>query len=456
MPELEAWQQVIITGNNGTRFLESVHGPDYDGDLHHPLSCQHCHGGQPDGTFTSMDEAHAGLIPDPSAFGDSGCTVCHDGSDSVGQLRSACDHCHADIVTRTANSLHTTLQGYITSIEDRGGMLTEDHQQWFDARCASCHTTCGQCHITRPKSVGGGFVLRGGVSLGSHRFYETPDMNEQCTACHGTRVGDDFQGTLTGTPDIHFSRGMRCVACHSGDELHGDGTQYNHRYEVAGMPECVDCHSDDVVVNTSSSCTTCHVDPEDMSVTVVAMADVHHAHHVADSSTCSHCHRPPDNDVSGMSLPNMQCQACHSQQYKNCTNCHDHQLGGGHGYTVETPTIQFKLARNSNPNRDEYDVTVVRHIPIDPETYANWGPNGLDLPDFAAKPTWMYSSPHNILRSTPQTAPVEGQSCAYSCHQSPTGPDGFLLREADLPVDKPLIYEANIDYVIPDAFPSRQ
>ena len=445
MPELEAWQKVIITGTNGTRFLESVHGPDYDGTLHHPLSCQHCHGGQSDGTFTSMDEAHAGLITDPSAFGDSGCTVCHDGSDSVGQLRSACDHCHADIVTKTTNSLHTTLQGYYTAIEDRGGMLTQDMEIWFDTRCAGCHTTCGQCHVTRPKSVGGGFMLKGGINLSSHRFYRTPDMTEQCTACHGTRVGDDYQGVLTGIPDAHRNRGWTCLNCHSGAELHGDGTQYNHRYEVADMPRCEDCHAQDVVVNTAASCGTCHQGDQ----VVVPAAAVHHAHHVADSSNCSHCHRP---DPPAVQMPNMQCQTCHSQQYKNCANCHNHSLSAGHGYDIDTPTIQFKMARNSNPNRPEYDVTVVRHIPIDPETYANWG---LDLPDFVAKPTWMYSSPHNIQRSTAQTAPVTGQSCAYSCHQSPTGPQGFLLREADLAAPGTLLYEANINYVIPDAFPGR-
>jgi hypothetical protein len=323
-------------------------------------------------------------------------------------------------------------------------------EEFFDARCAGCHTTCGQCHVSRPQSVGGGFLLIGGISLSSHRFRQTPDMNEQCTACHGTRVGDDYKGTLTGTPDVHFSRGRNCMFCHSGDEIHGDGTQYEHRYEVANMPRCEDCHSDAVIVDTSSNCATCH----DGAETVVPAASVHHAHHVADSSTCSHCHRPTVPDVD---MPNMQCQACHSQPYKNCTNCHNHSIDGAHGYDIDTPTIQFKIARNPSQYRQEYDVAVVRHIPVDPDTYANWG---LSLPEYSSMSTWMYSSPHNVIKNTAQTAAVEGQSCAYSCHQSPTGPDGFLLREADLYEEDgvtPLVdYDANIDYVIPADWPAKK
>ena len=57
VPALEAWEKVIITGSNGTNFLNSVHGPDYEGDdrpwpSNHPdMTCQLCHGGGADYTF---------------------------------------------------------------------------------------------------------------------------------------------------------------------------------------------------------------------------------------------------------------------------------------------------------------------------------------------------------------------------------------------------------------------
>ncbi len=439
MPELEAWQSVIITGTNGDLFLDSVHGPQYSGDLHHALSCQHCHGGPADNTFETVEEAHVGVILDPSATGESGCTVCHDGSDAVGDLRSACDGCHTSEVTFTANSLHTTQGGYITAIEQRGGEYTEAMEPYFEARCGACHTTCGQCHVTRPNSVGGGFMLKGGTSLSSHRFYGTPDMTEQCTACHGTRVGDDFQGKLEGvTADVHYNRGMRCASCHEAAEIHGDGTAYGHMYEVAGMPRCEDCHGDDVVVDTGAGCSDCHGDE---GVEVPA-ASVQHAHHVAESSECAHCHR---DKVPTEALPNLQCQACHSQPYKNCSNCHNHTLEH-EGFDIDESTIQFKMARNPSPHREEYDIAVVRQVAVSPETYANWG---MDLRDFESKPTWLYSSPHNISKNTEQTAPVAGESCSYSCHQSTSA----LLREADIGEPGTPIYNANIGIVIPDEWP---
>ena len=59
MPALEAWENVIITGSNCDAFLNSVHGQ---------MSCQTCHGGAADYTFNTKDEAHEGMIHDPSAF----------------------------------------------------------------------------------------------------------------------------------------------------------------------------------------------------------------------------------------------------------------------------------------------------------------------------------------------------------------------------------------------------
>ena len=97
---------------------------------------------------------------------------------------------------------------------------------------------------------------------------------------------------------------------------------------------------------------------------------------------------------------------------------------------------------------------MVRHLPIDPGTYADWG---LDLPGYLDAPTWVYASPHNIVRRTAQTTVVEGQTCSTACHQSPDGADGFLLRESDLYADDGTTrlpdYEANLGVVIPSTFP---
>jgi len=412
-----------------------------------------CHGGAADRSFNTMDEAHAGMIADPSAPGESACKVCH----TAANWTSACDGCHAEIAEATENSLHTNLWGYQTAIESRCAIdfenLSDTARAGFQANCAGCHTTCGQCHVSRPTSVGDGFPFIAEASY-SHRFRRTPDMNEQCTACHGSRVGDDFTGAIEGNlPDIHRETGNRCEMCHDAEELHGDsqhaGDHYLHRYEVATMPRCEECHEADVLVSTSTGCADCHGDFSGDPVVPAKL--VNHAHHAGGSgANCSHCHRPtvPDGD-----LPTMQCQTCHSQPYKNCTNCHNLTMAGGE-YEIDPSVVQLKIARNPSPYRPEYDITVVRHVPVDPQTFAEWG---LDLPSYTSEPTWVYASPHNIRRATAQTTVEAGQSCFAACHNSPDGPGGFLLRESDLyeadGTTRLPDYDANIGNVIPDDFP---
>jgi hypothetical protein len=385
-----------------------VHGPDYEGDdrpwgAGHPdMTCQLCHGGPADNTFANMAEAHEGMYADPSAFGENGCTQCHDASFA----ENACDGCHSSAVDANRNSLHTRLWGYKKAIETRCGCTFEGggFEAEFTAKCAGCHTTCGQCHISRPNSVGGGFPKIGSYS--SHLFRGTPHMNEQCTACHGSRIGVDYRGELEGNvPDVHRSEGsMTCEACHTKEEIHGDPSHteenhYDHRYEVANMPRCEDCHGS-------------------------LESNSYHDAHV------------------GVAGANLQCQVCHSQPYKNCTNCHNLvEDGKGEKFDIDPSVLQFKIGVNPRTDyRGEYDYVVVRHVPVDPDTYADWG---LSLPNYLDEPTWKYSSPHNVIRNAPQSA-----SCG-TCHDSE-----YFLRETDLyeadGVTKLPDYDANLGVVIPD------
>ncbi len=398
--------------------MASVHGPDYQGNtIEHALTCQMCHNGPADNTFADMTEAHTGIVRDPSAAGDVGCAQCHDAEFGV---TTACEHCHEGISDSAANSLHTNLWGEKAAIELRGQCEFEGsgYEDMFSNKCGGCHTTCGQCHVSRPNSVGGGFPKFGGVVYSAHGFNRTPDLTENCTACHGSRVGTDYNGSLEGNArDVHRSNGMKCEACHSGTEMHGDGQyqgdHYNHRYEVASMPRCETCHSN------------------------LEENPFHNAH------------------VDGFaSEANLQCQVCHSQPYKNCTNCHNLVPDGkADKFDIDPSVVQFKIANNPSPYRTEYDYAVVRHVPVDPDTYADWG---LTLPGYLDEPTWKYASPHNVLRVTPQTTVEDGQGCSASCHGTPDSPEGFFLRESDLRDlggDPLPDYQANIDLIIPDDSP---
>jgi len=167
-------------------------------------------------------------------------------------------------------------------------------------------------------------------------------------------------------------------------------------------------------------------------------------------AACTDCHHTGAG-VPGPQPPNMQCQVCHSQPYKNCTNCHNLVADEEpNKYDIDPSVVQFKIAQNPSPHRPEYDYVVVRHVPVDPGTYDDWG---LTLPGYLDEPTWKYTSPHNILRITPQTTVADGATCATACHGTPDSPEGWFLRESDLydgSGSRLPDYEANIGIVLPD------
>jgi len=360
-----------------------------------------------------MAEAHVGLISDPSATGTPSCMPCHE-SDA---WTSACEGCHQTEVAATATSLHTNLNGEIKAFEDRAGHSIDQggFRDYFDRKCGECHTTCGQCHVSRPHSVGGGFMGLTGDKLtySGHLFRPTPSNDQQCMACHGTRINFDFEGKGEGVSmDIHRQTGVgnKCEDCHTQLEIHGDGNTYEHRYAMEAIPRCENCHGpthDDQWEN-----------------------DFHNAH------------------VNGFAAgANLQCQVCHSQPYRNCTNCHN--LADGFDIEEEedvngNPVLSLKIAKNTLPKSLRgYDYVLVRHAPISRGTYTDWGLP--DLAEYSSRPTWQYASPHNIRRNTTQTAGTP--SCSSACHRS----DHFL-KETDLYDElgaKLEDYDANLPYVIP-------
>ena len=81
-----------------------------------------------------------------------------------------------------AESLHSNLTGYDRVIMARS---TEEKKPQLEEmmanHCDNCHTSCGQCHVSRPDYVNGGFLAR-------HAFQKTPPMETTCASCHGGRI----------------------------------------------------------------------------------------------------------------------------------------------------------------------------------------------------------------------------------------------------------------------------
>jgi len=365
---LEAWEKVFI-GDQG--FLASYHAR---------LGCIACHGGTPQ--TDDMEAAHQGMVRDPDP-------------------QQRCALCHGEIVQAHVNSLHYDLQGYLTVLAERS-----DQAHWpqlmeaYNNHCTACHATCGQCHVSRPTSAGGGF-LAGHVAKGAPPPYLT------CTGCHGSRVEDEYKGQNERAEGerypavVHYNPGgMICEDCHTADEMHGTGTQgdFTHRYDGLATPSCTQegCHED--------------VAPGDG----IAQHDEIH-------------------------LQRLQCQVCHSAEYKNCYNCHVQLSEEGTPFFRTDPSqMMVMIGRNpiQNPARP-WEFVVLRHVPVARDSFSFYGEDL--LPNFDARPTWTYATPHNIQRVTPQN-----RSCD-ACH----GNEAIFLTEENVAADEREANRGVIVYEVP-------
>ena len=377
MAPLEPWEKVLV---DAKMFPQTVHGS---------ILCTDCHEGV---QSSDKDTAHENMIARPS---DSNSEICFE--------------CHTDLDGVYQNSLHATLQGYWSVLDARSTL--ENHpalEEAFGNHCARCHTSCGDCHVAQPASVGGGF-------FSGHVFETTPPMTRSCTACHGSRVGNEYLGKNEGFPgDVHFRDGrMNCVDCHSNHELHGQ----------------------------PSNCSECHTAPEEMT-----MSPADHRYAGLQSPTCESCH---PNTILGKDNIEMQtvhgadlsCQVCHSITYTSCDGCHVaiSEKTGNPFFETEATYSTFVIGLNHQRSYTRpYKYVTLRHVPAAADSFSFYGENL--LPNFNALPTWAYATPHNIQTKTPQ---------AESCNACHGNPDLFLTIDKV----KPEEVDANLNVIV-DQIPS--
>ena len=361
MVPLEPQKKILVSAD----FLSSEHGE---------IECQACHGGNP--KAGEKGNAHSGFYSRPS----------------MQNLEKACGECHEDITATVADSLHNTLSPFTSILKSRS-CPDKDPDKWKtinmgrERHCGGCHTSCGGCHVSRPDSVGSGFI-------NGHDFSKRPDFLNQCTACHGSRVGNEYIG-IRGQGDVHaLKASMHCVDCHDAEELHAAAPKgIKDRYHLKEQVRCTDCHKD-----------------------------------LQHGSVRDH----------NIHIGKVQCQVCHSQTYTNCYSCHTGSDKEGLPFYVNHKDVEdMKIGLNYEKNAPgaDYNYMLVRHIPVDPKLFDHYVKDG--QVNFYKVPTWKRTSPHNILRKTWQTA-----NCNH-CH----GNRGLYLSETDL-----LHYEkvANQRVVVPD------
>jgi len=352
-------------------FLQTAHGK---------IPCSTCHKGNPKADTPEL--AHQGMIKDPTING------------SVG----VCGECHEEISRTASRSLHMTVDLSLAALEARcsaeqwQGLQKEALRQ----QCASCHeTSCGSCHISRPRVNGGGLVA-------GHVFQKKPDCLYQCSACHARPVVDDFTGKVS-LGDVHYLKGKVCTDCHTAMEIHAEGAKSGGSFAQPKRTRCLDCHKDLVA-----------------------------------SKSCGNEQHKGKVD----------CTVCHSQPYENCTSCH---MGVDKEDIVYSQSGNsekgFKIGLNPNPKADQPRFVLVRQIPVKPNSFKAYGID--ELKDFQAVPTFKRSTVHNIQRKTWLNA-----TCNH-CH----GQKNLFLSSADVPEaerqanQKVIVPEASIPRPVDSAPP---
>ncbi len=379
-PHYEPYDRVYMGGDGYESFKESAH---------YSIGCTGCHNGVDE--TADKAKAHSGdFISHPSVV-----------------YKEKCGTCHSQITNNYDSSLHqgTGQKRKVTMRSGLNGPADFDqlpaHQiEGYNANCATCHGSCGNCHIVRPKIAGGG------LSKG-HDFTKTPDMISVCVSCHVSRGGHAYLGVAPGTQsDTHLQKmGFKCTNCHSGSELHGDGNAVEQRYAYDKLPKCENCH------------------------TGLESGNEYHSIHYDD----------------------FNCQVCHSQDYNNCGSCHIH----GEGARIPS-YMDFKIAANPIPDiKKDFKFCLVRRTLAAPDNWKEFGVN--QYANFDAFPTYNYTSPHNILKWTSRTQVEEGATCSSNCHiRNESGvlinKELFLFEDNLLDWEKSATGIITVDGKLPDSW----
>jgi hypothetical protein len=367
-------------------FMGGTGYEEFKASGHYQVGCTGCHNGK-DKT-ADKDKAHSGdFISHPS-----------------GSYDAKCSACHKEVTDNFKNSIHNGF-GQMRKVTMRSGLSGPDdfsklpaHQiEGYTNNCATCHGTCGNCHVVRP-ALGGGGLAKG------HAFTKQPDMVSTCVTCHSSRGGHAYMGVASGTQaDVHLKKaGFKCMDCHTGGELHGNGGKAIQRYAYKGLPKCEQCHSGK---QTSNMYHTIHYD-------------------------------------------DFNCQVCHSQNYNNCGSCHVH----GEGARIPS-YLDYKIALNPIPDvKTGYKFSLVRRTLAAPDNWEKFGVT--TYTNFDIFPTYNFTTPHNILRWTVRTQVAEGASCSANCHIRNEGgtlvnKKNFLFQENLLDWEKGATTKIAVDGKLP-------
>ena len=261
-----------------TKGYSSYHNPEL-------IGCASCHLGNT--TSLDKEESHKGMVLIPGNLVDASTT---------------CGKCHPNELYKIENSLMTTNSGLVAVDKYIFGEADspDSHYHIKDIQNSPAdkhiRDLCANCHLGAEKKEYGEItqLSRGGGCNACHlnyteeakndlenyissekkelpKFHPSTDIfvkNEHCYGCHSrsSRISTNYEGwqetmlseeEIIGNKnyktvedkrvykyieeDIHHTKGLLCVDCHSSHEVMGDGKKYTHEEQAVTL-QCSDCH----------------------------------------------------------------------------------------------------------------------------------------------------------------------------------------------------------------------
>ncbi len=261
-----------------TKGYSKYHNPEL-------IGCTSCHLG--DATTLDKDDSHKGMVLIPGNLSDAAET---------------CGKCHPNELKKIENSLMTTNSGlvavdkYVFDEADSPDYHYHIKEIQNSASDKHLRDLCANCHLGAEKTEFGEItqLSRGGGCNACHLNYDEASKmdlenylssnkkdlplshpatnifvtNEHCFGCHSrsSRISTNYEGwqeTLLDEndvdnkdgfrvledkrvykyieEDVHHSKGMLCIDCHSSHEVMGDGKLYTHEEQAVKL-QCSDCH----------------------------------------------------------------------------------------------------------------------------------------------------------------------------------------------------------------------
>ena len=261
-----------------TKGYSNYHNPEL-------IGCTSCHLGNKN--ESDKDKSHEGMILIPGNLSDA---------------EQTCGKCHPEELKKINNSLMTTNSGLVAVDKFVFGEADSPDYHYhikdlgFSPADKHLRDLCANCHLGAPKTEFGalGQLSRGGGCNACHLIYSEDAIkdlntylasdktklplahpstdifvtNEHCFGCHSRssristnyegwqetlldeedienstkfRVLDDKRVYLHKQEDIHFTKGLLCIDCHSSHEVMGNGKLYTHEEQAVTL-QCSDCH----------------------------------------------------------------------------------------------------------------------------------------------------------------------------------------------------------------------